>query len=485
MKYLGRLLLLWLYCCSYLDSNAQFSLPDAPSNIIKEDKQNSFSGSTLRDSSLIMIADIAVSGNKKTKQYIIEREIPFSQGDYLLLTELPKKLQLAKEQITNTSLFVEVQVYIASKQGELIFINVDVKERWYLFPLPYFKLVDRNFNQWWVENKRSFDRVNYGLKFMQNNVSGRNDKLNIWLISGYNRQFDFKYEQPNANKSLTSGFTLRFIYSRQHELNYGTQASKQVFYKQEDFVNRTIRAEASYLYRPAIRTRHSFKLAYVDETIVDTVYKLNPHYFPNHLQRIRYPELSYAVRYLNVDYAPYPSKGFMGDATITKKGFSKDINLWQLVAHGTYTMPVLKKTQLQFQGAGVLSLPFDQPFYTKRMFGYGDIFLRGLEYYVIDGVAGAVGRATLRNEVFSFSLKNPMKTESHSSLPFRFFLKAYGDVGYAYNKNPGTSLLNNRLLKTGGFGLDIVTIYDVVIKIDYSFNQLGNQGLFIHSRSDF
>ncbi len=111
--------------------------------------------------------------------------------------------------------------------------------------------------------------------------------------------------------------------------------------------------------------------------------------------------------------------------------------------------------------------------------------MRGLEYYVVDGVAGAIGRATARNEIFSFAFKNPVKSQTHNLIPFRFFLKAYGDLGYAYSKNAGNSLLNNRMLKTWGLGLDIVTIYDVVFKIDYSFNQLGNSGFFIHTRTDF
>jgi hypothetical protein len=32
----------------------------------------------------------------------------------------------------------------------------------------------------------------------------------------------------------------------------------------------------------------------------------------------------------------------------------------------------------------------------------------------------------------------------------------------------------------GGFGLDVVTIYDVVFKLEYSFNQLNQHAMFIH-----
>ena len=33
-----------------------------------------------------------------------------------------------------------------------------------------------------------------------------------------------------------------------------------------------------------------------------------------------------------------------------------------------------------------------------------------------------------------------------------------------------------------GFGLDIVSIYDFVFKIEYSFNQLGSQGFNVGTR---
>ena len=64
-------------------------------------------------------------------------------------------------------------------------------------------------------------------------------------------------------------------------------------------------------------------------------------------------------------------------------------------------------------------------------------------------------------------------------------LKAYGDLGYSYLPNPGNSRLNNKLLRTWGAGVDVLTIYDVVLKLEYSFNQLGEKGLFIHTATDF
>jgi hypothetical protein len=354
-----------------------------------------------------------------------------------------------------------------------------------LFPLPYFRLIDRNFNQWWVEEKGSLDRINYGLKFMQNNVSGRNDNLNIWLINGYSRQINLKYEQPFSNNSLTSGFSPGFFYIRQRELNYSTDLNKQVFFDQEDFVKQTIRAEFAYLYRPAIKTHHIFKIAYVDEKVSDTILKLNPNYFPLGLTHISYPEFSYTLQYYNADYDAYPSKGFIGDLALIRRGWNKEMNMTQFQFHSIYTQPVFPKVQIQFQLAGLIRVPFNQPFYNQQLLGYGDIFLRGLEYYVVDGVAGFVGRATGRREIFTYNMKIPSKDKKYYFVPISFYAKVYSDIGYGYNKNPGDNYLNNTLLHTWGFGVDIVTTYDLVFKFEYSFNQFGGQALFFHVRTDF
>jgi outer membrane protein assembly factor BamA len=439
------------------------------------------------DSSLVVIADITITGNKKTKPFIIEREIPFKQGDYIPRNELEKKLSLGRQQVMNTSLFTQVHIYIQSQQGSLVFVNVDVKERWYLFPLPYFKLVDRNFNQWWVEQKASLDRVNYGIKFDQKNVSGRNDKLSVYLIGGYSRQVKLRYEQPFATKSLKSGYSVAFNFSRQRELNYGTELNKQSFYKQDDFVMQNIQGEVAYLYRPAIKTRHIFRAAYVNNNVSDTILYLNSHYYPIDAgNSISYAEFSYTLQYFNTDYNAYPSKGFIGDVTILRRGLNKEINLTQLQYHANYTVPIINKTLLHLQSAGILKFPFDQPYYNQQLFGYGDAYLRGLEYYVIDGVAGIMGRATVKREIFSTTFRSPANSRKEISIPFRFFLKAGGDMGYVYSRTPGNTLLGNKLIYTECVGLDmLIPSYDIVFKFEYSFNQLGESGFFFHVRSDF
>jgi outer membrane protein assembly factor BamA len=433
------------------------------------------------------ITDIQLSGNKRTRDFIITRELPFKTGEAYSADDLKKQFTLAREQLMNTQLFVDVAVYAAKQDSSTITINVDLKERWYFFPLPYFRLVDRNFNQWWVEQNHSFDRVNYGLKFTQANTTGRNDELNIWLIAGYTKQVTLRYNLPFFDKELKNGFNIGFIYGTQKEVNYATGDNKQLFFKQEDTITRKLsHFDITYSYRPDVKQRHYFRVSYNDENVADTVLKINPKFYPDQKTHVQYIDFNYQYKYYNADYIAYPTRGFMFEGNLYKRGITREYNLWQASARAVYVVPMKHKSFLHFEGMAMVKLPFNDYFYNQRMFGYGFFQLRGLEYNVVDGLMGAGFKTTLHKEIFSFVLRNPFKSFTHDKIPIRFFLKAYGDMGYAYSKNPAASnTLNNTFLRTWGLGMDIVSIYDFVFKIEYSFNQLGRDGLYLRSRNDF
>jgi outer membrane protein assembly factor BamA len=439
------------------------------------------------DNMQVTVSSIHLSGNKRTRDFIVTREIAVVQGQQLSMAQLKHELVRTHDQLMNTLLFVDVSVYIAAIKGNMVEINVDMKERWYFFPIPYFRLVDRNFNQWWVDQKRSLDRVNYGLKFTQQNTTGRNDELNIWLITGYTKQFTIRYGLPFFDRKLRHGFSVGFSTASTKEINYATRDNKQQFFRQDQTWSRkALRAELTYSYRPDTRNRHYFKVAYNDERIADTVLSINPLYYPGAKTQIRYPDFTYQYRFVNVDYIAYPTRGFLFDAMLYKRGISSDYNLWQANLRAVYAIPVSRRSFLHLEALATAKLPANDYFYNQRLIGYGFYQLRGLEYNVVDGLNGAALKTTFNREVFSFILKNPFKSKTHDRIPIRFFLKAYGDLGYAHARNPGAgNTLNNTLLRTYGVGLDIVSIYDFVFKIEYSFNQLGRDGLYLQTRNNF
>jgi hypothetical protein len=112
--------------------------------------------------------------------------------------------------------------------------------------------------------------------------------------------------------------------------------------------------------------------------------------------------------------------------------------------------------------------------------------MQGYEYYVIDGVAGGYLKATLARKLVNFKIKLPgTKKIAPQKIPFSIYGRIFGNTGYTYNPDPVNSSLSNKMLYSGGFGIDITTIYDFTLKLDWSFNQVGQNGIFIHKKSVF
>ena len=111
--------------------------------------------------------------------------------------------------------------------------------------------------------------------------------------------------------------------------------------------------------------------------------------------------------------------------------------------------------------------------------------MQGYEYYVIDGVAGGYLKGTLTRQLLGLNIRMPGKKANPLKIPIKIYGKIYGNTGYVHNPQSGENLLTNKMLYSGGFGIDIFTIYDFTFKMEWSFNQLGQNGLFLHNKSIF
>ncbi len=437
--------------------------------------------------SLFIVRKITINGNRKTRNDIILREIPFRVGEGYPLPELVKKFEGARRQLMNTSLFHEVIVALKAFEGFNVDVMIDVKERWYVFPIPYLKPVDRNLNQWIVEQKASLSRVNYGLKLLYNNATGRNDKFRVWLIAGYTKQFSFSYDRIYIDKKMKWGMNLGFAIGKNRELNYNTINDKQVFLKDKDnYVRSFVSANLELTYRPAIKIRQYFGIGFTKEDVMDTIIALNPSYFKEGRDRIQFPEVYYKWTYYDLDYNPYPTKGYASEVIMGKKGINRSINLWSISAKGSGSWHTGKKTFLNVLLYGSIRWPFHQPYFMLRFLGYSDVFLQGYEYYVIDGVAGGYIKSTFTRELLNFRIKTPTwRGRILPTIPVRIFGKVFGNAGYVHNPQPGDNSLSNKMLFSGGFGIDVLTLYDFTLKMEWTFNQLGQNGLFLHRKSIF
>jgi outer membrane protein assembly factor BamA len=446
----------------------------------------------------IVIAAIHIQGNAKTKDYIITRDLTFKKGDSLLLKDLNAALDRSQKNIFNSALFNETKVEAVKLQPGEYEVFISVKERWYIIPTPVFELYDRNYKEWWNTYNHDIRRVSYGVRFSHRNFSGRKDKLDIFLVGGFSKQVLLRYSQPYADHKLRHGFSVSAGYSEKIGESYDilgntymprdtckdyngdgvadcggdTSLNYRVFNSRERFIG------GGYSYRKGLYGTHSLNVSFVRKDIADTIAQLNNNFFGKGLTHENFLQLSYSYNYSKLDFNPYPLTGqyiTVGtQAKIARRSTS------QLLIYGYYGrfFRLTRRFFFSTQAATALRLPGAQSFFNLRSSSLQISNIRGLEQYAIHGTSEASLKNTLRFRVFENRFRLPFKIRNHEYIPVRIYLKAFGDLAYSYIGQPYTRTLNNTLLRTGGFGVDIITLYDLSIKIDFSVNQLGQRGVY-------
>ena len=446
------------------------------------------------------IVNVSLKGNRITKDRIVMREVPVKAGKQILSGELLEMLEVSRLNLLNTELFLEVIPVVDSLVEDDLYLTFILKERWYIFPLPYFDLVDRNPNQWIFEQNADLARVNYGIKFAWDNVSGRRDEIRVHVINGYGRQLSFQYQNPYMGKKMEHGYFIGAHYYTVRQISYATERHKQVFFPVTtrtdiDYVRSSFGVQAGYTYRKGVKYRHKFSVMYREERVADSINQLislNPgkgfrSFFPGNRQEVSFADLNYQYTYLNVNNNAYPWKGLAANVSLTHRGLGlSPIHLWELGFKAGKYITFGKNYSLAIMGLGMVKLPYDQPMYHLAGIGFGDMYMRGLEYYVIDCVAASIFKTTMRRELFNINFPTFFKkSDKYRRIPFKFIAKIYGDLGAAHLPFVNTGFLNNRLLYCFGTGMDVLTYYDLTALINFSVNQLGEKGLFLHIRKEF
>jgi outer membrane protein assembly factor BamA len=438
----------------------------------------------------VVIKEILLVGNKITKPSIITRELLFHEGDTVSRYVLQNAMTRSRENLLNTSLFNFVEVYDQpdANDSSETFVIVRMTERWYLFPLPIFEIVDRNFNEWWLT--KDFSRTNYGAYIVRENFLGRKQSLSVLVRLGYSQRIGLNYSIPYINKKQENGLSFSFSFTRNHEITYEDFDNKTIFYKQEDiYVRRQFSTGLRFTHRSGIYDYYSYTGEYQDNVIADTVVKLNTDYFLPGEARERLIILSFDYRSDHRDFKIYPLKGYYWDFDAAKQGVGVMMYEPDLLS---FTASYRKYWELanrwHFAGGvkGKLSGQSFAPYYNSRGLGYGSDFVRGYEYYVVGGqnywLVKSNIKFTLVPEKVVYVKYLPFK--KFNRIPFAFYLNLFADMGSTTDRQFGdVNPLSNSFLFGTGVGLDYVTYYDLVFRLEYSVNKLGESGVFLHFTS--
>lgn len=436
-----------------------------------------------------LIVDIAIEGNKLTKKRIILREVTLHPGDSLSWNELQAGILQTKSNITNLNLFNFTDIDLIQIGSNQVIVLITVQERWYIYPVPILEIAQTNFNTWWETKELRW--MNYGLMVTHYNFRGLNQRLSFTARFGYTKKFSASYSIPNFNRKQTLSLYFDVGYFENNQITYNTEENKREFYENIDgSARKYYKYKMGLTLRKNIFVKHYFELGYFHAWVKDTVMTLQPNYFTGDENKTQYLAATYNISYDTRDYKKYPLKGTLLSATLRQQGmgvFNQD-NLALFTTYATYRQhySLGGKWYAGFAVSGKANWT-EPPYYLLEGLGYNN-FVRGYEYYVIDGTQWGLIQSKIKFELVSpRNFKVPVINSDKFNKAFiAIYANWFVDAGYVNGKEfEGRNSLVNEYLYSTGLGLDFVTYYDRVFRLESTVNALGEVGFFIHFNQSF
>lgn len=437
--------------------------------------------SVIEDKKCLYVKGITVSGDHRTKDRVILRELSIQPGDCLPVDSLDALMAFNRLRLMNIQLFNEVDMRPQVDKDTLM-LDINVLDRFPVMPEPNLEFADRNINVWIKEQGMDLRRINLGLTLNHYNFRGNREVLGITGQLGYTQKLGFSYSNPFADKNQQHGYGVSFFGLQNREIAYQTFNNKLNFARHFDnFMLRRFDAAVWYTYRPAYAVTHLAQLSFHHYWISDTVRQMNPDYLGVNKNEQDVIKLSYRFEYNGVDNWNYPLTGkrFIG---LFEQKIALSGSYWQTSVNLHYDHYIHPWNK--WYGSVTLrartSLPQRQPYIFRQNLGYDFDYIRGYEYYVLDGTSFALARVNWKYELINLKLHLPIRF--FQVIPIRVYGKVYGDIGGGHNPQSVevNDYLSNKLLYSGGLGLDIITLYDIKLRVEYTINHLGEKSLYLH-----
>ena len=439
----------------------------------------------------VVVGDILVEGNHRTRANIILREMAIKTGDTLRAGSLAETLEIDRRKIVNTNLFITVDLLPKSNPDSVrTDIRIVVKERWYLIIVPVFQLADRNFNEWWYERKRDLSRTTYGVYMSYGNVTGRADKLRFLAEFGFIPKFEVAYTLPYIDKAQKTGITIGSSYSINKTTAFRTWRDKLQYFNSEEINRERFYSYVSISRRNKYYTFHTADLRWSYSKISDTIAALNPNYLLNGRTIQRYFQLTYTFSYDKRDNVQYALRGQSLALQLSKIGLlpSDDVNMTYFYGSYRKYIPISKRWYFNTGVRGRVSLPKRQPYLQTIGLGYRNDLVRGYELYVVDGQDYALLKNELKYKLFSFQKHfSFIPIRQFNTLPLAAYINTFADAGYVKNSYPeySNTRLGNSMLYGAGAGLDIVTFYNILARFNLTLNGKGERRFFFNVSREF
>lgn len=445
----------------------------------------------------LKIRNITITGNKKTKPFVIKREMTLHENDSFPAKEMDAILLQNKINIFNLTLFKDISINIKNWEDDSLDLAINVKERWAIIPLPIIQFADRNAAEWWRQYNHDFKRLQYGLQIPWKNVSGRNDLLYVAFSLGFAQKLELGYTIPNFNrKKETVGLSINLLLLRSKRVAFNT-TNDVLDYLEIGKPIQLQKAEISptVSYRRKIHDTHFFSAGYGITVISDAVHQANPNYFLNGEKKQQYFKIGYVFEADYRNLRTYPTDGWYFKFNFTNYGLGF-LKTKMTTTGFQFSQYKTWKKHKKFSVAASIrwqsSWPLKQPYNLQpiKSFGYGENSIRGYEVNVMDGQHFFLFKNEYRFRLLSFRFKDFKKVKEKNKvllnstltfLPFNIYLTTYFDAGYVWDRYfEENNKLKNKWQFGYGVGLNLLTFNDRLLRLEYSVNRYSQHGFYVH-----
>lgn len=401
---------------------------------------------------MFVVGNIAISGNERTKDFVITREMSLKPG----ATATKKILDYDQLRIYSLGLFNRVQILVEPVSEGKADLRVVVHERWFLFPFPVFGLKDRD----WA-------KVFYGAGILHNNFRGRNEKLFASVTLGYDPSVALSYRNPFLDAEGAYSIDSRLSYSRIHNRSLLAERTTGSFEK--------VHYAASVSIGRRFGTRHSvwlgtgFEIVDVDENLPGRTLSQDG--------TDKYPWLSTGYSFDSRDLREYASSGAFRRASISKIGYpGGEMDIVRYALDIQQFVPFTDDLTLAGRVFTDLIAGGRTPSYNRVFLGYAER-IRGHFREIFEGESIVGSSVELHLELLAPRYGTLAFLPREFSV-WRFGVTAalFGDAGSVWFRNEPLAL--NRFVKGYGAGLHFLLPYSIVLRTEYALNE-ARRGEFI------
>lgn len=413
-----------------------------------------------------IIDKIVITNNHKTKYWIILRELIVKEGDTLSFDDTVT-LNRCKENLYNTHLFNDIiftDTLIDSKRT----IIINVGERWYFWPYPVLEQSDGNFASF-LRNE-NYSHLNYGVILTKHNFRGRKEDLSIKLRLGFRQQIALNYTAPMISENLDYiGYFFEIAQFRQKSFFYNIENRRYVYSTFDKYLFIENKLSTGLIFRPHLNTKHNLLYTLQNFNIKDSTVTSNPEFVGKTNSRTLWHTISYLLEYSSLDYNLYPTNGRALSLLISSALSTKQEH-WEKVRISYQQHFPLAATFTYSSSYTTEYYPWAQPYIALYQNIIGSHYFRGYEDEVWQPQAMIGSRQQfmwnfLKKQKFYFE-KIPAKKFNKPFLSLYF--TTFVDGGTVWTKKPDK---NHIFTAAFGCGLDIVSYYDLIFRIEGVINR--------------